>query len=436
MAPRRPRIPSPSRISRRTGALLLLCAATIALFSTLVPLQTNLAGTPLPLAFLLGAAVCGAPLLALTRPRAAIATFSVTAFSLPLIVDAELAVSAPWPWSVPALLAFVLFVGVVTFLHGARLGAFTLIIGLIGSLIAPLVRPDMVAGRASSGSATADLIVTASVAVAAYLIAVLAAGRLRLGAELTREREHSALEESRRSLVEERTRIARELHDVVAHSMSVIQVQASTARYRLPEIGDVAASEFDDIATTARTSLAEMRRMLGVLRTENQAAELAPQHGIEDIPLLVDSIRRAGVDVGLVIEGGNAASTADASVQIAVYRIVQEALSNAVRHSPGASVSVRVQADASTIRIGVHNAAAAEAPTESSGGYGLRGMRERSELLGGSLKAGPDHSGGWTVTATLPLRFASPTPPAETPASPALPASPAHDPAGPQKENT
>lgn len=413
MARRRPRAPRAPWITRRTAALAILGAVTVALFATLVPLQTTLAGTPLALSFILGAAVCAAPFLSLARPRTAIAVFCSAALLLPLTVDAALATSAPWPWSVPALLAFVLFVGAVTFRHGARLGALALIIGVIASLVAPLLRPDMVATPGSSGSATADLIVTASVSVATYLIAALAAGRLRLGAELTREREHSALEESRRALVEERTRIARELHDVVAHSMSVIQVQASTARYRLPELGDVAVAEFDDIAATARISLAEMRRMLGVLRTEDQTAELAPQHGIDDIPHLVDSIRRAGVDVGLVIEGGHAAAGADAAVQIAAYRIIQEALSNAVRHSPGARVSVRVHADAAAIRIRVHNAAPSESPSDPTGGYGLRGMRERAEILGGSLRAGPDHDGAWTVDAFLP----SAAVPAEAPAA-------------------
>ncbi|KJL27728.1 sensor histidine kinase [Microbacterium oxydans] len=419
--PREARTPRARRIpwlTRRTGALGALGAATIALFATLVPLQTNLSGTPLALSFILGAAACGAPLLSLSRPRIAIAVFCVSTFMLSIAVDTTMAISAPWPWSVPALLTFVLLVGVVTFQHGGRLGAFALITGVISSLLAPLIRPDMVATAASSGSATADLIVTSSVAVAMYVIAALVAGRVRLGAELTREREHSALEESRRALVEERTRIARELHDVVAHSMSVIQVQASTARYRLPEIGDVAASEFDDIAATARTSLAEMRRMLGVLRTEDQSAELAPQHGIDDIPALVDSIRRAGVDVGLAIEGGGAASLAMSSVQIATFRIVQEALSNAVRHSPGSRVVVRVQVDERSILVRVHNAASSTTSTETGGGYGLRGMRERAELLGGSLSAGPDRDGGWTVEATLPLLFDVPTTPADPPASP------------------
>ena len=424
---RAPRVPRDARTARaprspwltlRTGSLGALGAVTIALFATLVPLQTNLSGTPLALSFILGAAACGALLLSLSRPRTAIAVFCASTFMLSIAVDTMTAISAPWPWSVPALLAFVLLVGVVTFRHGGRLGAFALISGVISSLLAPLVRPDMVATAASSGSATADLIVTSSVAVTMYVIAALAAGRVRLGAELTREREHSALEESRRALVEERTRIARELHDVVAHSMSVIQVQASTARYRLPEIGEVAASEFDDIAATARTSLTEMRRMLGVLRTEDQSAELAPQHGIDDIPALVDSIRRAGVDVGLAIEGGGAASLATSSVQIAAFRIVQEALSNAVRHSPGSRVVVRVQADEASIRLRVHNAASAATNTETGGGYGLRGMRERAELLGGSLSARPDADGGWTVEATLPLLFDASTTPADPPASP------------------
>jgi signal transduction histidine kinase len=304
---------------------------------------------------------------------------------------------------VPALLTFVLFVGVVTFLHGARLGAFALLLGAIASLLAPVIRPDMVALPESSASATADLIVTTAVASAMFLIAALVAGRVRVAAELTREKEHSALEEARRALVEERTRIARELHDVVAHSMSVIQVQASTARYRIPELSDAATAEFDDIAATARSSLTEMRRMLGVLRTEDQSAELAPQQGIDDIPALVDSIRRAGVEVGLVLEGGESATSAAPAVQIAAFRIVQEALSNAVRHAPGARIAVRLHAEARSVRIRVHNAAPPRSPEGHGGGYGLRGMRERAEILGGSLSAGPSADGGWDVVAVLPL---------------------------------
>lgn len=402
MARRRERTPLRQRISRRTAGLVALGAAAAALYAVLVSLQTVLYGTPLPLSFILGAALCASPLLALSRPALAIGLFTAAALTLPLTVVTEMAVESPWPWSVPALLTFVLFVGVLTFVHGGRLGAFALLLGAIASLLAPVIRPDLVARPESSASATADLIVTTAVAAAMFLIAALVAGRVRVAAELTREKEHSALEEARRALVEERTRIARELHDVVAHSMSVIQVQASTARYRIPELGDVATAEFDDIAATARSSLTEMRRMLGVLRTEDQGAELAPQQGIDDIPALVDSIRRAGVEVGLVLEGGDT-TNAEPAVQIAAFRIVQEALSNAVRHAPGARIAVRLHADARTVHIRVHNAAPPHRPDGHGGGHGLRGMRERAEILGGSLSAGPAEDGGWDVDAVLPV---------------------------------
>lgn len=410
MARRRERRPRAPRMSNRTAALAALYAAAVVLYALLVPLQTALSGTPLALSFLLGAALCGAPIVALARPRFAIALFTAANFTLPLLVVPAQAIQSPWPWSVPALLTFLLFVGVVTFVHGARLGAVALVVGALTSLTAPLLRPDMVASEASAGSATADLIVTASLAAAMYLIAVLIAGRVRVAEELSREREHSALEESRRALVEERTRIARELHDVVAHSMSVIQVQASTARYRLPGLDDAATAEFEDIAATARTSLTEMRRMLGVLRTEDQHAELAPQQGLDDIPALVDSIRRAGVEVGLVMEGVDAAAAAEPTVQIAAFRIVQEALSNAVRHAPGARVTVRLHADATSLRLAVRNAAPPRSLEAHTGGYGLRGMRERAEILGGSLSAGPADDGGWSVEAVLPLAPASAPP--------------------------
>ena len=403
MARRRERTPRRPPMSRRTAALVALCAASVALYALTVSLHTTLYGTPLALSFLLGAALCGAPVLAISHPRWAILLFTAAALTLPLTVVPALAIHAPWPWSVPAQLVFVLFVGVVTFLHGARLGAFTVILGAIASLLAPVLRPDMVALPESSASATADLIVTMSLTTTMFLIAALVAARVRVAAELTREKEHSALEEARRALVEERTRIARELHDVVAHSMSVIQVQASTAKYRIPDLDATAIAEFDDIAATARGSLTEMRRMLGVLRTEDQGAELTPQQGVADIPALVDSIRRAGVEVGLVLEGGETAATATPAVQIAAFRIVQEALSNAVRHAPGARIAVRMRADADSIRIQVHNAAPPEAPERHGGGYGLRGMRERAEILGGSLSAGPASDGGWDVDAALPL---------------------------------
>jgi signal transduction histidine kinase len=142
--------------------------------------------------------------------------------------------------------------------------------------------------------------------------------------------------------------------------------------------------------------------MLGVLRTEDQTAELAPQQGIAELPALVDTVRRAGVTVGLEITGDSAA--APATVQIAAFRITQEALSNAVRHAAGAPVTVRIQTDATAVGIRVRNAApSVSSPAPTGHGHGLRGMRERAELLGGTLTAGETSEGGWEVTAALPL---------------------------------
>jgi signal transduction histidine kinase len=384
--------------SRRTVGLFVLAGVGVVLLSVLVPIQSLLYGTVLPASFLLGAAICGAPLLSVVLPRVAIVLFSAAAFVLPLVASAAHDPVWPWPWSVPALVAFAVFIGVVTFLHGWLHGLIPLLVNIAGSLVAALLVP----AAADATVMTADLIVASSVAAAAYLVALLLSGRVRVGEELTREREISAAEQSRRVLVEERTRIARELHDVVAHSMSVIQVQASTAKYRVPGLAEDAAAEFDDIAATARGSLVEMRRLLGVLRTEDQVAELAPQQGLDDLPALADGLRRVGADITLSMDRGDeGVRPVPPTVQIAAFRIVQEAMSNAVRHAPGAPIVVDVLVDATAVRLRIHNGPA-QSPGEHGAGHGLRGMLERAALLDGTLDAGPDGAGGWLVTAVLP----------------------------------
>lgn len=385
------------RPSRRTVLLVLLASAVVVLFSVLVPIHATLYGTALPIALLLGAALTSAPLVAIGYPRTSIVLIVVPAIVLPLVVSPDREPFWPWPWSVPALITFAIYIAVITFLHGWRRGLLPLVLGIVGSLAAPGLLPQ----AAATASVVADITVTASLTGAVYLVAVLFDARLRVGDELTREREVSAHEQSRRIVVEERTRIARELHDVVAHSLSLIQVQASTARYRVADIGDSASAEFDDIASNARQSLSEMRRLLGVLRTEDHLAELAPQQGINDIPALVFSIRRAGVSVDLEIIA--TAPGIPASVEIATYRIVQEALSNAVRHAPDTSIAVNVRTDADAVVLSVRNSPGmATAPASPGTGHGIRGMTERASLLAGSLDAGPDPDGGWTVAAVLP----------------------------------
>lgn len=383
---------SASRRPRRLFALWSLAAILVALYAIIVPIHAALYGVNVLVAFLVGAAVTGAPALALRYPRISVAVFTLGAFTMSMVVSPDRDQYWPWPWSAPMMIVFVIFVLVLTMLHGWRLGSLALLLGLMVSLASPLMLPDT-----AGANVAADLIVTASLATVAYIVGVLLAGRMQLDAQLTQERENTALEQSRRELVEERTRIARELHDVVAHSMSLIQVQASTARYRAPDLSDAAVEEFESIAVTARGALTEMRRILGVLRTEDQSAELAPQYGIGDIPALVATTRHAGAVITLnqIVNGDVSTAT-----QIAVYRIVQESLSNAVRHAPSSTIDVSVTADDEAVSVVVRNTPAPAGSSDSSG-HGLRGMHERAALLGGELNAGPD-DGSWIVTARIP----------------------------------
>jgi signal transduction histidine kinase len=250
---------------------------------------------------------------------------------------------------------------------------------------------------------------SATVVFTAAAIAVDSVGsRLRAQRALAAQTERTELEQARRSVLEERTRIARELHDVVAHHMSLIAVRAETAPYRLSGLTSEVRAEFCSLSETARESMAEMRRLLGVLR-EDRPARLAPQPRLAELPALVDAARRAGVVVELSVPAG--LDTVPAGVALCAYRIAQESLSNASQHAPGAPVTVSVDRDADAVLLRVANGPSA--PAGSGGrdrdlrpgqGHGLTGMRERVALLGGSLSAGPAPGGGFLVSAVLPLR--------------------------------
>ncbi|HWC24801.1 MAG TPA: sensor histidine kinase [Flexivirga sp.] len=246
----------------------------------------------------------------------------------------------------------------------------------------------------------------------AATVIVLSAVALILGAAL-RERYDaqrrlaeqetiSEAERSRRTLLEERARIARELHDVVAHHMSMITVQADTATYRLEGLSPEVQEEFTSIATTARASLGEMRRLLGVLRSEDADGELTPQPGLADIGRLAEATTRAGVPVDVTTCEIEVPET----VGLSAYRIVQEALANVVRHAPGAPTRVTVSAGDEKVLVLVVNGPSPEppeSPLEDTGtGQGLVGMRERVRLVGGSLETGPLPDGGFRVAAELP----------------------------------
>jgi len=208
-------------------------------------------------------------------------------------------------------------------------------------------------------------------------------------------------ERARRAVLEERAKIAREMHDVVAHHMSLIVVQAQTAQYRLGEgtVSEPVAEEFAALGGAAREALTEMRRLLGVLRSD-APAEHAPQPRLADVPRLAEAARKAGVEVSVTMPPDPDA--VPAGVGVAAYRIVQEALSNAGRHAPGAAISIAVEVEPAVVRLCVLNGPAAGQPRDQGTGHGLGGMRERAALLGGWLKAGAEPGGGFAVRAELP----------------------------------
>ena len=244
-------------------------------------------------------------------------------------------------------------------------------------------------------------------------VALLLGGVLKEWSEaqrrLAEQETISEAERGRRTLLEERARIARELHDVVAHHMSVITVQANSAEYRIERLSPVVRDEFTSIAATARESLGEMRRLLGVLRNEEAQGELAPQPGLAHIGQLVEATAR--------VRGPVEFTPCDVDVPEAVglsaYRIVQEALSNVVRHAPGARTQVSLSVSEHEDRRGAWLTVLVvngpppvrpDGPLETSGtGHGLVGMRERVRLVGGTLDAGPLADGGFRVAAGLPL---------------------------------
>lgn len=218
--------------------------------------------------------------------------------------------------------------------------------------------------------------------------------------------EHDREEQARKAVVAERLRIARELHDAVAHSMSVIAVQAGMGHHVIDTQPGEAKLALGAIETTSRAALVEMRRLLGVLRQEGETtAALVPAPSLNDLPTLISQAHGAGVDVELTVSGEP--RELPSSMGLSAYRIVQEALTNTIRYGgPQAQVLLKYAADELRIQITDGGPVTPETPRPSAGagaGQGLIGMRERVAIFGGELAAGPRPGGGFTVSATLPL---------------------------------
>jgi signal transduction histidine kinase len=279
-------------------------------------------------------------------------------------------------------------------LRGAVLG---LVVGLSGVVIVTLEDPRVEPAESFS---------VAVFAAATWLVgAVLRQRSLRL-AEV--EERSAAMERNQRealaAVAEERTRIALELHDVVAHSVSVMTVQAGAARMLLSSAPDRALEPLLAVEEAGRQALDELRRLLGILRTDESIAGLVPQPGLKNLSELADSVRSTGLEVELVIDGD--VRPLAPGLELATYRIVQEALTNVLKHSGAGHVRVSVWYEPQRLRVEVCDDGHGSPRTANrfgEHGHGIPGMRERAALYGGDLQAGPGDGGGYAVQVTIPI---------------------------------
>jgi signal transduction histidine kinase len=259
-----------------------------------------------------------------------------------------------------------------------------------------LVIPTLVA-RAFGGGPSGSIEFVVIALIVMLLVRRGIRGREERAELAEREREVAA----REAVVEERARIARELHDVVAHNVSMMVVQAGAERRVVDDANGSTREVLQTIEQIGRSALTEMRRLLGMLRSDADDP-LAPQPGLDDLPTLVGQVREAGLPVELHVDGER--RELPVGIELSAYRIVQEALTNALKHAGKAHASVRVRYGADSLELEiVDDGAGARAPV-ASGGHGLVGMRERVALYGGRLDAGRRPSGGFAVRVLLPIR--------------------------------
>ncbi|MFC8622405.1 sensor histidine kinase [Streptomyces anulatus] len=261
-----------------------------------------------------------------------------------------------------------------------------------------------------------DPSITAPLAtLSAFALLVVAVVQIRRDAEreVTVQRTVTAVERDRRTLLEERTTIARELHDVVAHHMSVVAIQAEAAPYRVENPPPELEQAFVTIRENAVAALTELRRVLGVVRAEDYEAPDAPQPTLAALDGLLDNVRETGLETEKVITG--AVRELPQGVELSAYRIVQEALSNSLRHAPGASARVELGYVLGGLGLRVVNGPPRGLVKPSPGaGHGITGMRERVAMLNGEMTAGTTEDGGYEIAVFLPVPLSDGPEPRET----------------------
>ncbi|MER7467207.1 histidine kinase [Streptomyces sp. NPDC097981] len=345
-----------------------------------------------PLSSLVMGLVAATPvLMTLVRPVGAFWA-AVAATGVLAVVGSR--VNDVWPWSPGAFFSYLVTATVAAMRMRPRAAGWIWLVTLAGGIVLPVVldRGEPV-----------DVAPMAFVLAVSLLVVTVRNIRKEAAQEVSAQQEVTAVERDRRTLLEERTTIARELHDVVAHHMSVVAIQAEAAPYRVKNPPPELEAAFATIRENAVAALTELRRVLGVVRSADYEAPDAPQPTLASLDGLLANVRDAGLSVDKTVTG--AVRELPQGVELSAYRIIQEALSNTLRHAPGAAASVEVSYVLGGLGIRVVNAAAIGDVRPSPGaGHGITGMRERVAMLEGEMTAGKTATGGYEVAVFIPAR--------------------------------
>ncbi|MFE5402143.1 histidine kinase [Streptomyces sp. NPDC056580] len=385
---------SPTRYSGWTPHAVVIGLGGLAM---LIGLAGTSGSGPVPL--LCGLLALGPVLLTLVRPVGAF-WFSLAATTVLSVIGG--ATGMDWPWGPGSFVSHLVVLTVVAIRTRPRTAAWMWVLTAVYGFLT-----DTLLGWSHYDTDVAPMLI-----LSALILLVVTVRHIRRQAqrEVTEQRTVTAEERSRRTLLEERTTIARELHDVVAHHMSVVAIQAEAAPYRVDNPPEELEKAFATIRENAVAALTELRRVLGVVRAEDYEAPDAPQPTLADLDRLLANVRQAGLGVEKAVTG--AVRELPQGVELSAYRIVQEALSNSLRHAPGADARVEIGYVLGGLGLRVVNGPppAPHLVQPSPGaGHGITGMRERVAMLNGEMTAGPAADGGYEVTVFLPVPAAGAT---------------------------
>ncbi|WP_280875809.1 sensor histidine kinase [Streptomyces pseudovenezuelae] len=371
---------------------LIIAAGLLAMF-----IATNDEARPAGSNVVLGLLTLVPVLLTMVRP---VGAFWLSMAATPVATALATEFNDDWPWRGGSFACHLFVLTIVAIRTRPRTAAWMWALTAVYGIGA-----GTLAGGHAFGSNTAQMLFLSAVVLLGVAVWQI---RREAWQEVTAQQTVTAHERSRRTLLEERTTIARELHDVVAHHMSVVAIQAEAAPYRVENPPPELERAFITIRENAVAALTELRRVLGVVRAEDYEAPDAPQPTLADLDGLLANVRDAGLSVEKVVTG--AVRELPQGVELSAYRIVQEALSNSLRHAPGASARVEIGYVLGGLGVRIVNAAP-PAPSlvkpSPGAGHGITGMRERVSMLNGEMTAGATADGGYEVAVFLPVPVAA-----------------------------